>query len=451
MPASRLALLAIVALVVTNLFLLTPYAQPQIATVNCILTGTSVTPAACIGSAVPLALIGVLVSMMIGALVFMIGEVFNYQPLKGFYKRELWETLKSALIIAIIFSVLIIVSYVAVSFAGSAASTSSGPVQLTDNLAGLYTAVNTTYLQPQIHNSISTFGGLMGLSIGTDILKSFSVSVWFPIPIWLGPLGIVGAVQSGAQASILQTNYIDSPSNSNSLSLISITTIYVTTVLVVFLFQSDLLYVIAAIGLGVLIPIGIIMRTFPFIRGIGGTLIALGIGISIVYPVLLLGLNLPVTNYIYGLTSTSGPGSSSCPGIFPGLICSLWTGFNNIVNAVIGVNAGNVANGATGGVFGGTGIIALAFGTHAISSIPNAAVLGGAGFWTGLLGPFGGYGNGSGIFPALNFVIDNSLDQIVQFILFILDIIIGYATVNGIAGILGGKITLGIGKRFRLA
>lgn len=47
-------------------------------------------------------------------------------------------------------------------------------------------------------------------------------------------------------------------------------------------------------------------------------------------------------------------------------------------------------------------------------------------------------------------MIDNSINQIVQFILFVLDLIIGIATVSGIAVILGGKLTLGIGKRFKL-
>jgi hypothetical protein len=67
------------------------------------------------------------------------------------------------------------------------------------------------------------------------------------------------------------------------------------------------------------------------------------------------------------------------------------------------------------------------------------------GFSVGVGGPFTG-----GIFPALNFIIDNCLNQIVQFILFVFDIIIGYAITNGIANILGGKLTLGVG-RFKLA
>jgi hypothetical protein len=95
--------------------------------------------------------------------------------------------------------------------------------------------------------------------------------------------------------------------------------------------------------------------------------------------------------------------------------------------------------------------MALSFGTNAASSLTAATALAGQGFWTGVLGPFGLYGNGSGIFPALNFVIDHSLNQIVQFILFVLDIIIGYAIVGGIAQILGGRLTLGIGKKFTLA
>ena len=254
-----------------------------------------------------------------------------------------------------------------------------------------------------------------------------------------GAIGIVGSVQSGSVAPIFQSNYIDSLGAQSGLSLISITAIYTTTVLIVFLFQSNLLYVIGAIGLGIFIPIGIIMRAFPFVRGIGGTLIAIGIGISIIYPVLLLALNLPVTNYIFSITSAARPGStSSCPFSASGLACKLWSGLAQIMNTVSGYMTGT------------TGIMALSFGTNAASSLAGATALAGQGFWTGVPG-CRAYGNGSGIFPALNFVIDHSLDQIVQFILFVLDIIIAYAMVGGIAQILGGKLTLGIGKKFTLA
>ena len=377
MPASRAALLAVVALVALSFLAATPYAQPQIATVTCILTGTSMTPGDCIGSAMPLALLGILVSIVLGAVVFMMGEVFNYQPLKGFYKRELWETLKSAIIVTIIFSVLIIASSIAVAFAGNAPSSSTGPTKLTDNLAGLYTAVNTTYLQPQIQSGYQTFGGLMGLSVGTDMLKTLTLSTWLPIPIWLGPLGVVGSIQSGSSdVPLLQSNYIDSVSGQGGFSLLGISTVYITTVIIVFLFQSDLLYVIAAIGLGVFIPIGMIMRAFPFIRGIGGTLIAIGIGISIVYPVLLLALNLPVTNYIYGMTSTSPQSSAStCPSILSGIFCSLWKGIGALITKMAGV------------ITGGTGAVAIAFGSNAANSLTNAASLSNTGFVTGLLGP----------------------------------------------------------------
>ncbi len=375
----------------------------------------------------------------------MIGEVFNYAPFKEFYKRELWETVKSLLIIAIIFSVLVIASSVAVAFAGSAASSTSSTsgTQLTNNLGGLYGAVESSYLQPQLQGAETTFGGLLGLSVGTDMLKSLVLFTWFPIPIFTNA-GILGAVQSGSQAQIMQSGYIDSlTTGTGSTSIISIAAAYSTIMLISFQFQSDLLYVVAAIGLGVFIPIGIVMRAIPFIRGIGGTMIAIGIGLAIVYPILMIGFNLPVSNYIYAITSPGGTSSTSTCPFSIGLFCTLWSGINSLAGSFV-VSGGTALGGVPQTPI--TNVMQFAFG----SSTPSNTALVGQGFWTGLLGPFGFYGHGSGIFPALNFVIDNSINQIVQFILFVLDLIIGIATVSGIAVILGGKLTLGIGKRFKL-
>jgi hypothetical protein len=437
MSVLRYAFLALAAIISLSALLAMSSAAPTIGTISCVLTGTQISPGDCIASAIPLALLGILLSLIFGAIIFMFGEVLNYRSLKNMYQRELWETLKSAIIVAIIFSSLVIASAIATSLTGSGNAQLPGPgnpatgTQLSSNLDGLYTAVNSTYLQPQLSNSYNAFGAVVGLAIGTDLLRSVSISVYFPIPIPT-PIGIIGSVQSGVETDIFESRFIDSLSKSataydSSLSLVSITATYVTIILLLFQFQGDLIFIIAAVGLGVFIPIGIFLRSIPFIRGIGGTMIAIGIGISIIYPALLLGFNLPITNYMFAVTGAA-PTNQACPfsSTAASLLCQIvWSPIS-----AIGLLA--TAGGAP---------MKLAFGSAASAS--TGVVL--QGFQVGVGGPF--YG---GIFPALNFIIDHSLDQIVQFMLFIFDIIIAYAITNGIANILGGRVTLGVG-RFKLA
>lgn len=433
---------ALLTLVALNILFLNASAQAStnINTVQCIITGTAVPLGNCIASSIPLALIGLGLSLVVLGVAYMFGEVLNYNEIRSFYKRELWETTKSALIIVIIFSALILASAIAVSFAGSAPAASGNNATITANLASLYSTVNSSYLSPQLQNSYTALSGMFGLSVGSDFLKSASLRIWLPIPIPT-EAGIIGDVEFGAQSGLLQSNYISAlygqsfldQVTSFSSSLITTASSLVLFVLLSFQIQRDLLYSIAALGLGVFIPIGIVMRAIPFIRGVGGSMIALGIGLAIVYPVLLIGFNLPVSNYMYTLTAPGATSVSACPFSYQLFCTVLWTPLVSIVGFVTGSTP-----------------VTLLFGTSSFSTAGITAA--NSGFFTGLLGPFGLIPGTSsqGLFPALNFVVDNSLNSIVQFLLFILDIIIGVAITQGIAGLMGGKIQLGIGQ-FKLA
>jgi hypothetical protein len=250
----------------------------------------------------------------------------------------------------------------------------------------------------------------------------------------------------GSNANIFDSNFITSITDKNTFSLVNqAETFLVIPVLLVFQFQYNLLYIVAAVALGVFLPIGIILRAIPFLRGIGGTLIALAIGLAIIYPALLIGFNLPITNYMYSISPTKV--SQQCPSSST-LVCNLWNSFNYLINTV------NNASASTIGVFTGAFPLKLAFGNQITgTNLQKAETVSGQGFLTGLYGPILGQplSSQSGEFPALNFIVDNSLNSIVQFILFAFDIVIWYAITNGIANLMGGNIQLGIGKKFKLA
>ena len=413
----------LIALSVLGILLLSSSAQTgSVSSIKCIINGTTTDPGTCIQSAIPLCLIGLAISVIILAVAYMAGEVLNYRSLKEFYRAQLWETVKSVIIVVIIFSCLGITSAIAVSLAGGSGSTSGSSIAT--NLGSLYTTVQSSYLTPQLQGAETSFAALMGLSVGGDLLRSLGLEVWIPVPV--PPRGIP-VVQFGADVNLLNSNYITNLYGDPTLSIATGSADIVTAMLLSFQVQSDLIYVIAAIGLGAFIPIGLIMRSFPFIRGLGGTMIAIGIGLSIVYPTLLIAFNLPISNYMFTFTSQAY-GVTTC-NLFPTLFCGLVNSMVSTVSSFTGFVTGTLP-------------LTLGFGTN----IPSVSTISGYGFYTGLFSPL----TNGGIFPSLNFAIDNSLMQVVQFILFILDIIIGYVITNNIARLLGGKITLGVG-RFKLA
>ncbi len=428
-------------IIAINLFLMSSYAQQSVSSLPCLLTGTSTDPGTCIASAIPLCAIGIGISLFLVGIFYVAGEILNYRQLKSFYKDQLWETIKSAIIIVIIFSALTVASGIAVSFAGPANSqtTSTSGSALTNNLANLYTTTDTNYLQPQLQAAEASFGDLISLSVGSDILSSLQLELWFPIPL-PGGEGIIGSINFGVDTGLLESTFITPlyAPTIFSFSLSNVAADGVLTMIMILQVQHDLLYSIAALALGVLIPIGIIMRAIPFMRGIGGTLIAMGIGIAIVYPALLIGFNLPVTNYMFSLTSPQAS-QLNCDSI--GLLCTLWNAAAYLTNSVVGFVTGTIP-------------LTLAFGTQTGST----SYIAGSGYYIGLYGPFQNVLNPAvgastiegGIFPALNFVIDNTLGQFLQLLLFIIDLVMGYAVSQGIARLLGGNIELGIG-RFKLA
>ncbi len=445
----------LIAIALLSLLILNAYAAVSITSIPCIITKTNTSINTCIASTIPLAFLGILVSLMITGLIYIIGTVINYERLKGLYRDEMWETAKSLIIIAIIFSSLAVSSAIAAALVG--ANSSPKPSAITTNLASVYTAADTNYLVPQLADAERSFSGLLGLSVGTDLLRSLTISPYLPIPIWTPWTGVIGSVDFGANVKLFAaTNYITQVYGTPSLSLATGATDIVTVVLLSLQVQHDLIYIIAALGLGVLIPVGIIMRSIPFIRGIGGTLIALGIGLSIVYPALLVGFNMPISNYMFSIsppqtqaTFTCGAGRSWIN--FNYLMCEMFTGSLTLVNGIPGYLTGQVP-------------FSIAFGPTTYSSVPGVSALAASGFWTGALGPIGFIPpsindpnplpsddtSGGSIYPTLNFIVDVSLDQIIQFLLFAFDIIIGFAVTNGIANLLGGKITPGVG-RFKLA
>jgi hypothetical protein len=450
MALSRAFLLV---LVLFALLPLTTFSASYPMQVHCIMAQGQLTDLnTCVSDSIAISVIGLLLSLAVVAISYMIGEVLNMGNLRGWYRRELWETAKSAMIIIVIYSALVLFGSVGAALAGSAQSTgqtllggatlakceaasstfSTTPASsgLEVNLAALYNTAVNSYLEPTLCNTYTAFSAMMGLTMGIRTAMNLEVVTHLGIPIlpW-PPLAQVGALQFGSTTKIFYSTYLDSdvPTQIYPTFLQTIMRVLILPTLVQLQIQSDLLPLIVSVAIGVFLPIGIILRAIPFLRGIGGTLIAIAVGIAIVYPVMLVTFNLPITDYFMGLTSkTAAAPTFTCPGGIAVVAC--W-----LIKSVPAP-------------FTDTAIAASVGSTIATSGGDTAAANTGynVGFWDYTLAL-------RSIIPAMNVIDEYSIDIILQFIIFAIDLLLGVVIIQAIAKSLGGQLRLSLGKRIRIA
>ena len=386
------------------------YASPSFQTSPyCLITGSYTTLGNCVVSAIPLAFFGVLFSFLLVAISYMLGSVFNISALKGWYQNELREATKSILIIVVIFSLFIVLSSIAASYVGApisplTTSSSTASSEITNNIGMIYTALQTSYFTPELQNANNSFSLLLGLYDGIGVWKSMTLSIYLPFPVI--PIFTIGTLDFGIDENLYVSSVISSVSDPGFSLLTNIGKVVLVPVMIILQVQQDLLASIIAVGLGVLLPVGIVLRAVPILRPLGGTFLALGIGAALVYPALLLAINVPISSYIPPTTISNL--TNSCPSAWNSIECAFYNGMVSTINYLI----------------------------DSISTLGNVGV----GFSFGMASYVD-------IYPAFNLILSQSfLVTILQFILFILDLIIGVVIVQHIASLLGGSLRLGVGR-----
>jgi len=358
--------------------------------------------------------IGIAISFAFVGIAFMVGEIFAIEGFKNWYKQDLWETTKSVILVVAIFSLLAISSALALALAGvqaPAPGDSSVSGIISSNLNALYAADLSNYICTQKDAVNEAFAGILGLHLGIAALSSLTISAYIPIPI-----PYVGSFDIGFFSVSPFNSHMITGSGSSSFTG-AIANIIIIPTMIIFQVLGNYFYIIMYAGLLVFIPIGVFLRAIPFLRGLGGTMLAWGITLSLIFPTLLMVFNLPVTNFLAPLTVPSYLAApTSCPSvgsgnltydILNGLVCALYTGFYAIINNAVSWIAGS------------------------------------QGFLAGL-GTF--FASSPSIYPAMNFITNYALMALIQFILLIFDVIIAAAIGDSIAKMLGGTLSLRVGK-----
>ncbi len=412
-------------LVVLSLFFNAPYAQsvpvggsglvvPQFCSNPQLLSGIFSST----GKELGLALIALTVSFDVVAIAFLLSRIFTNAGLRSWVQGEYWEIMKSALIIVVIYSAMIIVGNIAYTIssplggAGSVAQPGGGI-----NLAPLIMGAEN-YLC-NVNTQMAYAWESMGImSGGTGFWSTFQMGFYVPIPI--GPFFAIydGVMFLPFANWLLQTgNFMIAWYGSIINDMVNF---------ILFPFSSLVIGLIttlpsfAYIGLNFFIPMGLIFRALPFIRGIGGTLIAIGIALCLVLPATFILFNSIATNMMASaipIVQTQPPlyafGQNSCNSFFS--VFTSW-GSSLICNTL---NVGGISQLAAN-IAGSIWDALVVFQTNAIYTYMNRILL------------FGVY-------------------LIIQMLLFVIDLIIMYPLVDSIARSLGGTIRLSLGGKLRLA
>ena len=209
-----------------------------------------------------MAISAVLASFFIVALGYMIGMAFNHAGIKKWVKGESYQVLANALLvvglIAFVNIALGAMSTVTADIAVSAGWNYDGSTQAFDNpfaLAEIFIDENLeclktwylrlfiadSFVEPVSDMTVDIAGGTGGLSLG----------------FVLGPVVSALYFASHNVVFLLLANY----------------------------FQRHLLIFIFQTMFPVFLPLGVLLRIFPVTRGYGGFLIAMALGLYIVYPV----------------------------------------------------------------------------------------------------------------------------------------------------------------------
>ncbi len=375
-----------------------------------------------------IALLALIVSFDVIGIGYMISKLVPSSNVGNWLSKEYWEVTKSAILIAVIFSVMTLMSSIGIMLVGSPASYGQAGT-LSSNIQGLISG-SESYLCTVNNNANVALDNIAPVILGMGFVQSIKV-IYNGFPIPPVPDGALPVFRTGVTFNIWSSLLakVSFIWLGQWLSLFIDFILYlIVPVKVIYTTQILLLPYLMAIGLGFLIPAGLIMRALPFVRGIGGTLIAFGIGFVIVWPGMMLLFNAPVSAAFCSLLSPNfcntavGPSPSTIIGptgtSSPGSVCT-----EN--SAIAGTTLSSVC----------TTLVAYWDG------IPNLFYDEFAVPWETIVS----------FYPAMNLLIQYSAYLIFQlFFLFVIDLMMFYAITDNIASMLGGSIKLQLGRKLKL-
>jgi len=351
-------------------------------------------------------------AFMLSFLVIAIGVIINRvvpgTKLGEWLKNEYWEMAKSAILIAGAISILVFAGNISLLLIGQQATgsyTMPGLNQILNTL-GSSSGQALCSIYSDINNFGSSEGGFpespLGIATGISTWKTINVGYWLPIPI-----PGVGAFTFGSTFQPYNNPMLESVSPTPIGQFESIVNDIINflyfPVSSLIAFMYILMPLIVYIGIMIFVPLGIIFRAFPFLRPVGGTLFAFGVGLSIVFPLLIILINEPLTTILYNMLSYSIATPTTGNWLLNGILKVLMAALNAILTNISPEY-------------------------NFFSAFPLTI----------------------SIYPALNIYAPYFMFLFAEFLFLLIDLMIWYPLVDSIAKSLGGTIRLELGGRLRI-
>jgi hypothetical protein len=371
-----------------------------------------------------LALLALTLSFDAVAITYAISKILPQAGLRNWLQGEYWEITKTVLIIVSIYAILILVGNITNLITPSATGiTNMANSGATPGVIGLGSLVGNaeTYLC-QVNDNVINAWELVGImSEGVGFWSTFQVKLSIPIPLGFVSVYLGMNFLPFANWALQTGNYHIAPFFSVINDIVNFILFPYTTME---LSMINILPALVYVGLSFFIPLGLALRALPFVRGIGGTLLAIGVAMSVVMPAVLVLFNYPITQALNNAIDLQQPAPPTLTG---GPVCAA-TGFAlspllcafNVVWPIL---------------FSSSSIPGANNGANLLSAITYSTRV----FDTNAMYFF------------LSQLLKYGLFIIVQFVLLAMDLIIVYPIVDNLARMFGGSIKLSLGNKMRLA
>jgi len=212
------------------------------------------------GNWVPVAGIAVMLSLMVLLVVFMIGYGFNIRELRFLAVEEMYQVIATILMIALLYSAALYFDEFSKYIGGEEGLQNTSIQMINNNLA------NHSIIVSELKN--------FAIEVGQESSKSVFCSLQGP-GYTIAPCGSFRTIL---------------PSVSMSLQAISLSSAELSSLKILSMFGRNYTFTL-------LLPIGILLRTFRFTRGAGGLLIGFAISLYILLPLGVLFMNILTSDF----------------------------------------------------------------------------------------------------------------------------------------------------------
>ena len=272
----------------------------------------------------------------VGGIILGLGYAMDDRKLKAFGREEILQSVINGVIVGALFLFF--------SPGGLGIGVVNGLVAGSNANAVCQGFMKVNYAICFAHNYLV---GLTPVTINGHSYPSLlddSLGLLIPVSATYVILAIVSSVKLGIGVASISFASVMAPLLSQESFIITTLTFAIMSIYT----QSALLEVIAVVAVPLLLPVGIVLRTFYFTRRLGGAIIAIAVGLFTVFPLTYL-LDAQITaNYSNGTNQTSIGSFTSLASSLNVSVSSLYNATNSSSRGLLASLSSKISEGVSG-------------------------------------------------------------------------------------------------------